>query len=222
MGVFIVATTVAAGNSQEAGGTAIRFDIPSQSLGSALEAYARISGREVLYNGALAAGHRSSAVEGTYPPVEALQTLLAGTGLTAEFKDADFFVLIPAPSAEGQARTVDAGPSALQLSYYSRIQAGLRASFCGKSNVLPGRYRVAVQLWIGSDGSVSQDKRLESTGDTALDADIDATLRGMRLGAPPPDGFTQPVTVVVMPDAPGVRRDCDEDDPQQPPAEAGP
>jgi hypothetical protein len=81
----------------------ILFDIPSESLTAALEAYARISGREVLYDGTLATGRRSSKVEGVYAPAAALRLLLSGTGLSAQFKDADFFVLAPTPRAEHQA-----------------------------------------------------------------------------------------------------------------------
>jgi len=200
---------IAAGGGQPAGSGVIPFDIPSQPLSSAIEAYARGSGREVLYNGALAAGRRSGAVEGVYTPAAALRTLLDGTGLSAEFEDADFFVLVPTPPAELSASGTDAVQSTFLLRYYGRLQARLKSAFCDKSEVLPGRYRVAARLWIGPSGGVLQEKRLASTGNIGLDRRIDDTLRGLRLDNPPPAGLAQPITIVIMPNAPDVRRDCD-------------
>jgi hypothetical protein len=52
---FPVAAT---GNGKLAVYGAIAFNIPSQRLGTALESYARISSREILYDGVLAAGRR--------------------------------------------------------------------------------------------------------------------------------------------------------------------
>jgi hypothetical protein len=222
LGAFIAgsSTALAAGGGAGEADT-VPFDIPSQSLGAALEAYARISGREVLYDGALAAGRRSSAVEGRYTPPEALGTLLAGSGLSAQFEDADFFVLVPVPA--GTRRPAgETAPSAPVLRYYGQLQARLRAAFCETETVLPGRYRVAARLWIGPSGNVEQAQRLVSAGNAALDRDIDKALRSLRLGDPPPLGFAQPVTIVIMPNAPGVRRDCQEDGVRPLPVQGGP
>jgi len=201
---------IAAGDGQETGSGTIRFDIPSLPLGAALEIYARVAGREVLYDGALAAGHRSSPVAGLYAPVGALQILLAGTGLQARFEDADFFVLVPVPAGRPAQAAMPPAASqpAAQQRYYGRLQARLRAAFCRNSAVLPGGYRIAARLWIGASGEVLQEKRLASTGNAGLDRDLDAVLGGLTLDAPPPAGFAQPVTIVVMPNEPGVRQDC--------------
>jgi hypothetical protein len=185
----------------------IEFDIRSQSLASALEAYARISGREVLYDGALAEGLHSNAVKGAYAPVEGLRLLLAGTGLSAQFEDDDFFVLSPARPTESQAYGVDATELAFQRRYFARLQETLRAVFCQNGEILPGRYRVAARLWIGPSGDVEQEKRLASTGDAELDHNVDDALRRIKLGSPPA-GLEQPITIVIMPNTPGVRQDC--------------
>jgi hypothetical protein len=192
-----------ASDNQESRGGLVRFDIPSQTLASALEAYARISGREVLYDGALAVGLHSDAIKGAYAPAEALRLLLAGTGLSAHFEDADFFVLTPTGSTDSAANAV----SAAQQRYYGRLQANLRNAFCQKSEIFPGQYRVAARLWIGPSGDVVQEKRLASTGDTNLDREVDDALREIKLGSPPA-GLEQPITIVIMPNAPGVRQDC--------------
>jgi hypothetical protein len=191
----------------------IAFDLPSQPLGTALEAFARVSNREVLYDGALAVGRRSSLVDGTYTPEVALQILLAGTGLRADFKDADFFVVGLAP-AERAAR---GHRSAVQARYYGRLQASLKTAFCGNS-VLPDGNRIAARLWVGQWGQVLQVKALGPTGGSELDARVEAVLRGLRLGGPPPADFAQPITIVIMPgDATEV---CDSG--RQPSVKAGP
>jgi hypothetical protein len=216
--VFVLTLTmIASGASAESGKqfaySGIAFDLPSQPLGTALEAFARISSREVLYDGALAVGRRSSVVDGTYTPEVALQILLAGTGLRADFKDADFFIVGLAP-AEKAAR---GHRSAEQARYYGRLQASLRTAFCGKS-VLPDGNRIAARLWVGQWGQVLQVKALGSTGGSELDARVEAVLRGLRLGSPPPADFAQPITIVVMPG--DATEGCDSG--RQPSVRAGP
>ncbi|MHA3790464.1 TonB-dependent receptor [Sphingomonas sp. YL-JM2C] len=58
------------------------FDIPAQSLPSALTLFGRQSGLQVSVPAALADGRTASAISGTMAPLEALGRLLAGTGLT--------------------------------------------------------------------------------------------------------------------------------------------
>ena len=62
-----------------------RFNIPAEPLARALERYGDATGREVLYDTGLALDRRSAAVDGLLTPVEALATLLQGTGLAASF-----------------------------------------------------------------------------------------------------------------------------------------
>jgi hypothetical protein len=196
----------------------IAFNIPAQPLSAALEIYARVSRREVLYDSALAEGRRSSQVEGHYTPEDGLQILLAGTGLWADFKDADFFVVgLASPGDDAHAPT--ANRSVEQGRYYGRLQSSLKAAFCG-SNALPDGDRVAARLWIGQWGQVLQVKRLTSTGSGVRDQQVEALLRGLRLGASPPEDFAQPITIVIMPDAPDARHDCD--DARSLPVRAGP
>ncbi len=191
-----------ASDNQQPTGPLVRFDIPSQPLAAALETYARISGREVLYDGALAAGLHSAAIGGVHAPAEALYLLLAGTGLSAHFEDAEFFVLTSA-SPESHGRPFDTD----QQRYFGHLQASLRAAFCQRRDILPGQYRLAARLWIGPSGDVVQEKRLASTGDSDRDGGIDDALHGLKLGVPPAD-VEQPITIVIMPNAPGVRADC--------------
>ncbi len=203
---LIRCTSVAlAGNGETDAANGILFSIPSQPLGPALETYARTASREVLYDGALVVGRRSSSVEGVYTPEVALEILLAESGLWASFKDSEFFVLKMA-SIEQSISTGAGSQSAAQLRYYGRLQASLEAAFCG-SSVLPNSARVAARLWVGQSGRVLQARPLSSTGNEERDLQIEKILRSLKMGAPPA-AFEQPITIVIVPSAPGEGERC--------------
>ncbi|ALA57335.1 TonB-dependent siderophore receptor [Nitrospira moscoviensis] len=58
------------------------FDIPAQPLARALDAFATQSGMQMLYKIETVEGLTSTAVTGVYPPKEALDILLKGTGIS--------------------------------------------------------------------------------------------------------------------------------------------
>jgi hypothetical protein len=196
------------------------FDIPSQSLSEALETYGDITGWEVLYNSNFAVGRRSGAVKGRFTPPGALQVLLAGTGLMARYTDANSFVLVPATRpAINSGRAASPPP---RWYYYGRIQDSLRTALCRNDAAQPGHYRIAAQFWIGPTGDVAHYQRLGSTGQSETDSRIDRTLSNLRIGAPPPAGFAEPVTILVVPQAPNVSLSCDSDPAGLQPVRAGP
>jgi hypothetical protein len=199
-------------NAQSPGESGILFDIPAQSLTSALEIYGETSSWEVLYNTNLATGHRSGAVQGRFTPEAALQRLLTGTSLVARYTNVKSVVLVPVPPTLAAQAPVNLPLSATsRQSYYGRIQERLTQALCRDGSAQPGHYRVAAQIWIGTDGSVVRSQRLSSTGRPQADSGIDQTLRNLRIGAPLPAGFAQPVTVVVVPQTPDVTLNCDSD-----------
>lgn len=79
----LYATGIANAQQQIAGQTA-NFNIPTQSLSSAINAFIRATGWEVGFNSPAVVGKRSTAVRGSMTPAQALRTLLAGTGLSAQ------------------------------------------------------------------------------------------------------------------------------------------
>ncbi|PPQ26707.1 hypothetical protein CCR94_21565 [Rhodoblastus sphagnicola] len=214
----IQAATIGAAASPR--GTLISFDIPSQPLASALDRYGDATGREVFYDAVLAAGRKSASVSGMLTPELALRALLAETGLSARFLADDTFVLLPTAEVERQP-VVDAAPQAVRQRYYARIQFALRDAFC-RSGAQPGRYRVVAVLWIGASGDLQRSQRLGSTGVSDIDRRIDATLRDVRPGEPPPSGFTQPVLIMIVPQQQGVTMGCGLDAASQPAARARP
>lgn len=74
------------------------FDIPAQDLGSALRAFARTSGVQVIFDGSAMRGKRSARFRQRAAPEAALQTLLRGTGMRFR-RDGGIYVIVPAGTA---------------------------------------------------------------------------------------------------------------------------
>jgi hypothetical protein len=155
------------------------FEVPAQSLGDALESFARIANREILYEGRLTEHRRSAEVRGAYASEVALEILLAGTGLEAKIQDRGFFVLTQ----------VEEPPSNPQQ-YYALIQAALRQVLCNA----PEHRRIAAHLWVGRSGKVLQVRGL---GGDEVRARTEAALKGATIGVPPAN-FAQPITILVQ------------------------
>ena len=62
----------------------VQFDIPAQTLGAALKAFARASHQQLSFDAASVRGKHAPALRGTFTPGEALAKLLAGSGLVAQ------------------------------------------------------------------------------------------------------------------------------------------
>jgi TonB family protein len=184
-------------------GTAIAFDLPAQPLAQALEQYSVLSGLQVVYDGSLTVGRTSTLVKATVTPETALRMLLNGTGLSPRYMATDGFVLIPGAVAPDP--PVNSVPPVVAGWYYGRIQSRLEQAFCSGNGIGSGGYRIALAVWIGPTGAVTRSVLLGSTGTPALDTAIDRTVRGLAIGAPPPNGFAQPVTLLVTPE---LTQDC--------------
>ncbi len=76
------------------------YDIPPQPLGPAMNEFAKTSGLQVSFPSEVAADRHSPGVTGRYSPDEALQALLAGTGMTYRYVSADTVTLQKASEAE--------------------------------------------------------------------------------------------------------------------------
>jgi hypothetical protein len=204
-----IAATVVPAAALEAGAKQIElsrpiaFDLSAQPLDMALETYASLSGRQVVYGGDLATGRWSAPVKGSFTADVALQMLLTGTGLLARYMATDGFVLVPDPAQRSP--LVNTAPPAVITEYYARIQAGLRRAFCADDGVRSKGYRVAAALWIGRSGDLMRGAMLDTTGDSGLDAALDRTIHSVVIGGTPPAGFAQPVVVLISSD---LARDC--------------
>ncbi|MGV6873467.1 TonB-dependent siderophore receptor [Pseudochelatococcus sp. B33] len=92
--------------AQSAVTDATTFNIRPQELGSALTAFADRAGLRLLFPSKLVAGKRSPGISGTLTQEQALNRLLAGTGLSWRFTVANTVTIID-PSASNGASNVE-------------------------------------------------------------------------------------------------------------------
>jgi hypothetical protein len=181
------------------------YDIPSQDLAKALNAYAAASGVQVLYEAPLTAGRRSAAVKGEFSSVTALQLLLAGTGLVGRRTDVDAITITPIQGEQADRSSPKILPDPRFL---GALQAGIIDALCDSAETRPGAYRMAIQLWITSENNIERAVLLDSTGDPNRDAALTRILRGVNIGTPPPAGMAQPVTLTIVPRSPLAGDEC--------------
>lgn len=81
----------------------IEFSISAQPLGTALNAFAEATGWQVSVSSELVDGRTSSGISGRRTPEEALQALLAGTGLTYRMTSTNAVMLVPGATRPGAA-----------------------------------------------------------------------------------------------------------------------
>lgn len=101
--LLITAPTAWAAESAAEQNEQLSFDIPAQSLDDALSAYGIASGAQVLYDAGLTQGLSSQPVSGRMDRQQALQQLLAGTGLGYRFTGARTVTLESAAPASSDA-----------------------------------------------------------------------------------------------------------------------
>lgn len=78
----------------------LAFDIPAQSLNTAVLTFADRAGLQVFYDAERLKGLRSAAVQGSYSREQAVGQLLQGTGVTYRFTGATTVSLVTAPTGE--------------------------------------------------------------------------------------------------------------------------
>lgn len=183
----------------------IAFDIPAQPLLTALRSYSELTGQAVLVDDALAAGRRASVIHGRYDKIEALQKLLAGTGLVASYSSDQAFTLKLAEPGATVARTVRETPESLGVEenqavlehYAGKIQQPIEAALCQSAQTRPGPYRLALQIWIAPSGRIEKTHWLSPNG-SQRGEEVRRALNGLAL-EPPPAGMPQPITLLLLP-----------------------
>lgn len=190
----------------------VTFDIPAQPLAQALDAYGRTTGMAALVDQSLTAGRRSAGVKGVLTPDQALKVLVAGTGLAIRYAGSDAFTLEPASTVVTLASSDVAsvrGPE--DGAYFADLQDTLIRTLCRRLETRPGRYRLGVQLWIGSGGVIRAAHLLDSSGSPDRDVAITDVLSDAVVASPPP-ALPQPVTIVLLPRRAGEAPDCRQDE----------
>lgn len=197
----------------------IHFNLVAQPLAQALHAYGRLAQLSVMAQTQLLEGRTSAPVTGDYPAHEALQRLLTGTGLLADFPSANEAIIMPvspgqqpAASPYSAAIPVSSIDGALDdgddVAYNAMIQTRLTQALCASAQTRPGNYRLVAQLRVGDTGSVVASKIIGSTGLPARDAAIGRAMQGLVLDSAPPAGLQQPVTILLRQQGNGIDTDC--------------
>lgn len=88
------------------------IEVPAQDLGTALRLLAQQTRLQIVYSADLVQGKRAPALDGSLTAREALDRLLAGTGLGYEFLDAQTVTLAPASSPGMDVRGAPSGAPA--------------------------------------------------------------------------------------------------------------
>jgi hypothetical protein len=185
-------------------GQEVVYDIPSQGLAEALSAYAAATGVQVLYETSLTSGRNSAAIRGRLTPEAALQTLLAGSGLVAHRTDVDAITIFP----ESQNRVAGVSPVIPDARFLGALQASILKALCNRAETRPGNYRMALQLWISPYGTIRRAALLSSTGNAQRDAVMTEVLHDVAIGALPPAGMSEPVTLAIVPRSPLQSAEC--------------
>mgnify|MGYP005815912533 CR=1 FL=1 len=175
-------------------GREFQFDIPSQPLAAALRTYAKATGLEVFYDGALSVGRRSTAVSGTYTPMLGLRLLLRGTGYVARETDiANTITIVTAPAIAPLHATFDR-----YQPYFAALQARLSATLCN-DRYASHSDEITIRFWLSPSGVISSAELAGSDGSEGWRRATVSKVRGLEIGKPPPAGLPQPVTMVIYP-----------------------
>src|SRR5882724_5522576 len=95
LGLGCVAGGTALGQAGTAAGDAQTrtYSIPAQTLGTALQEFAAQAGLQLLFSESDVAGMRTGGLSGSFTKDQALERLLAGSGLAFEFPKADAVII---------------------------------------------------------------------------------------------------------------------------------
>ncbi|RZL66184.1 MAG: hypothetical protein EOP81_01475 [Variovorax sp.] len=194
------------------GATPRRFDIASQPLHAALDAFSAITGWSGFYSADATAGHVSNTLLGWYAPDVALGLLMEGRGLAVHYTAHDAFVLEPVVAASPALSSPPLAQTQPVQPVEALLQAGMRKAFCADPNLARGDFRVAFSLNLGPRGRVRDVRLLGSTGSAARDAAVLAALQKIDIGASAGSGapaadVAQPFVMLVLP-RPATSREC--------------
>ncbi|WP_186162734.1 secretin and TonB N-terminal domain-containing protein [Burkholderia gladioli] len=201
-------------------GAVVHFEMPAQPLARALQSFAKVTELVVLAPAPLLEGRMSTALTGDYPPREALQRVLAGTGLKADFTQPDEAIIVadPVPGGVVQAPAEGTPAGALPIDgvdgsqerrgFAGSLQAGLIEALCAQPAAVPGDYRFVAQVRMDDKGAVVAVNKVASSGSAARDTAILRALRTLRLDIAPPADLPQPITILLRPIGQGVHFRC--------------
>ena len=166
-------------------GAARHFAIPPQSLDGAMAAFSRATRIQVLTRGATTRGVRSPGASGNLTPQQALQGILAGTGLVAQFAGGNTVTVIdPRQGAESGGVPVDG--DVVQLETIDVTSSGTARRAADRPYETPGSGAYISNEQIERFGVATAGDIFKSTsgvmasGNHSGGASVDVNIRGMQ------------------------------------------
>ncbi|WP_420800833.1 TonB-dependent siderophore receptor [Pseudomonas cavernae] len=93
----------------------VNLDLAAEPLDQALNSLAQQSGVQILFASQIAAGKQAPALKGSFTPREALERLLAASGLSVQTQGDDTFIVMQNPPATAQPDSAAAPDDAIEL-----------------------------------------------------------------------------------------------------------
>lgn len=165
-------------------GTPLRFDQGAEPLDRALAAVARQAGVQVFFASGLAAGRTAPALRGEYTAREALERLLAGSGLRLRATDERTFTVEAAPTGRTDGATqlsavtvsasADASAAGLPPAYAGRqVARGGRVGILGNRDIMETPFNSTAYT-----AELIQDQQARSVSDVLQNDPSVRTARG--------------------------------------------
>lgn len=193
------------------------YDIPAQSLATALATFANHSRVSVAYDADQIAKLRSAPARGRFTPQIALITLLKGTGLAARFTGPRSVILFDPRSSDAAAQTSAMGiatdrptmnfdlavvraPRTIgqrdpvpMKDYLRRAENQVQAMFAGDPAYQRSAFDIRIALAVTANGTIDRVELVRPSGNTDRDALVRDLVLGRNLGAPPAEGVGRPL-----------------------------
>lgn len=193
----------------------VTFDIPSQALATALQAYCNAAGVQILYESYAAIGYTSKPVRGTFTRETALELMLSGTDLVARFTSSNAATIAPPPRDElslppphplagadlalGTLQVTETTSESRQLkSFTNAIQTDIQSALQKNSRLRGADYRVELKIWLDGFKTIEKAELLRSTGDQERDTAISGTLQGLVISEATPANTPQPIRIMIV------------------------
>lgn len=170
--------------------TAMAFDIPAQSLASALNVFGRQSGLQVSLATATARGITSKAIKGNYMPEQALAALLEGANLRHSITPEGTAIVTPEHVAPPVVDSAEDGSTTLQpVTIEDEIGQGdvgeinIRARDLERKNpsTLQDVFRQEPSIKVGSSLPMSQKVYVNGIEETNLAISIDGSRQNNKV-----------------------------------------
>jgi Secretin and TonB N terminus short domain/TonB C terminal len=182
--------------------TVLQFDIPAQSLASALKVYGNQVQLRLFYDSGLMDGRQSPSVRGRMSASAALRTLLDGTGYSVTSLRSGTATILPSAPQDSivRAKLTAMKSNATQFTpYFAAVQAGIRSALCQSPVTQVDKAERIIRLWIAPSGAITRAQLVSSAGTPAEDEAYAAAIRTLVIDQPPPANMPQPITMVVLP-----------------------